>query len=231
MTPSRPAPKTAGNAAVRRDGGKGVAGRPVKKDAPKQITPANTGVKAASQASKLPRLLQQYRDQIVPALMTRYGYTNTLQAPRLEKIVVNMGVGEAASDAKVLDEALATLTTVTGQKPVTTRAKKAISNFHIRKNDVVGCRVTLRRHRMYEFFDRLVNAALPRIRDFRGVSPRSFDGQGNFTLGVHEQAIFPELEFDKVQHVLGMDVTFVVTARSVDESKELLVQLGMPFSK
>ena len=197
----------------------------------KAAAPVNTGVKASSQATQVPRLLQYFRDQVIPAMTQRFSYTNPFQVPRLSKIVINMGVGEAARDAKFLDEALMTLTTVTGQRPVTTRAKKAISNFHIREHDVVGCRVTLRRHRMYEFFDRLVNVALPRIRDFRGVSPRSFDGQGNFTLGVREQGIFPEIEFDRVQHVLGMDVTFVTTTASVDEAKELLTQLGMPFSK
>ena len=208
--------------------------QPSKKKQDKRVpaaAPIAPDAKASSQASQPPRLLVQFRDVITPAMMQRFGYTNPLQVPRLEKVVINMGVGEAAKDAKVLDEAILTLTTITGQKPATTRAKKAISNFHIRKNDVVGCRVTLRRHRMYEFIDRFVNAALPRIRDFRGVSPRSFDGQGNYTIGVHEQAIFPELEFDRIQHTLGMDVTFVTTAASVEASKELLTQLGMPFSK
>ena len=203
--------------------------RPPKKTAPS--APVNTGVKASAQAKAPPRLLTLYRDHVIPAMMKRFGYTNPLQVPRLDKIVINMGVGEAAHDAKILDEALATLTAVTGQKPVTTRAKKAISNFHIRRNDVVGCRVTLRKHRMYEFFDRFVNVALPRIRDFRGVSPRSFDQQGNYTLGIREQAIFPELEFDRIQHLLGMDITFVTTAAAVDASRELLTQLGMPFGK
>lgn len=185
---------------------------------------------SAAQAGQPPRLLAQYRSQVIPSMMKRFGLTNAMQVPRLEKIVINMGVGEAAHEAKVLDEALATLTVVTGQRPVTTRAKRAISNFHIRKNDVVGCRVTLRRHRMYEFLDRLVNVALPRIRDFRGVSAQSFDGQGNFTLGIREQAIFPEVEFDNIQRVLGMDITFVTSTSDVAASKELLVQLGMPFS-
>lgn len=190
-----------------------------------------TAAKSSSQAAAAPRLLQRYRDEIVPSMMKQFGYTNALEVPRLDKIVVNMGVGEAAREAKILDEALMALTLITGQKPAPTRAKKAVSNFHIRENDVVGCRVTLRRHRMYEFFDRLVNVALPRIRDFRGTPAQSFDQQGNYTLGVREQGIFPELEFDKIQHVLGMDVTFVTTARSVEGSRALLTQLGMPFTK
>ena len=206
-------------------------GKRADKPAKPAALPANTGVKASAQAGAPPRLLVQYRQGVMPAMMQRFGYTNPFQVPRLDKIVLNMGVGEAAKDAKALDEALLTLTTITGQKPVTTRAKKAISNFHIRKNDVVGCRVTLRKHRMYEFFDRFVNVALPRIRDFRGVSQKSFDGQGNYTVGVREQAIFPELEFDKIQHTLGMDITFVTSTESVETSRELLTQMGMPFAK
>jgi len=164
-------------------------------------------------------------------MMKRFHYTNPLQVPRLTKVVLNMGVGDAAHDAKVLEEAVTTLGQITGQKPLLTRAKKAISNFRIKRGDVVGCLVTLRRHRMYEFLDRFVSITLPRIRDFRGVSPRSFDQQGNYTLGVKEQAIFPEVEFDQVHHVLGMDITFVTTASSREEAQALLVHLGMPFGK
>ena len=177
-----------------------------------------------------PRLLDYYQTQVVPQLTTQFGYRNMYQVPRLTKIVVNMGAGEAAHDAKVLEEAQAHLTLITGQKPVVTRAKKAISNFHIKEGDAVGLKVTLRGHRMYEFLDRLVNVALPRIRDFRGVSPRGADRGGNYSLGLAEQAIFPEIDSDKVAKVLGMDITIVTTASKPEEALVLLRHLGMPFS-
>ena len=177
-----------------------------------------------------PRLLEFYQTQLVPQLTSAFGYANPYQVPRLQKIVVNMGAGEAAHDAKVLEEAQAHLATITGQKPVVTRAKKAISNFHIKRGDAVGLKVTLRGHRMYEFLDRLVSVALPRIRDFRGVSPRAVDRGGNYTLGLTEQGIFPEIDSDKIAKVLGMDITIVTSARKADETLALLRGLGMPFS-
>src|SRR4051812_4030391 len=175
------------------------------------------------------RLKEKYRKEVVPALMQAYKYGNPMQVPRLEKVVVNMGVGEASQNIKLLDAAVDEMTRVTGQKPVTTRAKKAISNFKIRENMPIGCMVTLRGDKMYEFLDRLMNVALPRIRDFRGVPTRSFDGQGNYTLGVKEQIIFPEIEYDKITRTQGMDICIVTTAASDEQGKALLKQLGMPF--
>lgn len=175
------------------------------------------------------RLLERYRKEVVPTLVKHFGYHNPLQAPCLLKIVVNVGAGEGAHDPKVIETVSKELAQITGQKPVVTKAKKAISNFKIKKGSSVGCCVTLRGKRMYEFLDRLVNVTLPRIRDFRGVSPNAFDGQGNFTLGLKEQTIFPEIEYDKVETVYGMDITLVIRCRSTEESRELLKLLGMPF--
>jgi large subunit ribosomal protein L5 len=178
-----------------------------------------------------PRLWELYRKQAVPALMKRFGYKSVMQVPRLEKISINIGVGQATQDPKLLDQAIKELETITGQKPAITRSKKAISNFKLREGLPIGCRVTLRRARMYEFLDRLINVALPRVRDFRGVSDKSFDGHGNYTLGIKEQIIFPEIDVDKVTRINGMDITFVTTAKTDMEAYELLKVLGLPFVK
>ncbi|MFB3897192.1 MAG: 50S ribosomal protein L5 [bacterium] len=179
---------------------------------------------------KVPRLKKIYGDKIIKELSTKFGYKNVMEAPRLMKIVVNMGVGEGSRDIKLLDAATHDLTQITGQKPVITRAKKSIANFKIRAGMPVGCKVTLRGNRMYEFFDRLVNIALPRIRDFRGVPPNSFDGRGSYTVGIREQVIFPEIDLDKVVRTQGMDITIVTSAKSDAEARELLRYLGMPFA-
>jgi large subunit ribosomal protein L5 len=184
---------------------------------------------APSEPPRPPRLRQVYREQVVPALMKRFGYGNQMQVPRLEKIVVNMGIGEAIGNPKLMDAAVEDLRKVTGQQPQVTRARKSIAHFKLRGGEAIGCRGTLRGARMYEFYDRFVNVALPRIRDFRGVSPRSFDGRGNYTMGLKEQINFPEIDYDSIVQMQGMDVTFVTTARTDEESKELLAQLNMPF--
>jgi large subunit ribosomal protein L5 len=176
-----------------------------------------------------PRMKERYFTTVVPALMKERGYTNPYQVPRLEKIVINMGVGEGRENAKVLDFATADLQLITGQKPVVTRAKKSIANFKLREGVPIGAKVTLRSARMYEFFDRLVNVALPRVRDFRGVPAKAFDGRGNYALGLREQLIFPEIVYDKVDKVRGMDVIIVTTARTDENAKALLAHLGMPF--
>jgi len=175
------------------------------------------------------RLYLRYKDEILPALMKRFEYENSLQAPKIEKISVNMGVGDGIKDAKLMDAAVEDLGTVTGQRPVITRAKKSVASFKLRKGMAIGCRVTLRGSRMYEFFDRLVNVAIPRIRDFRGLSPDSFDGHGNYTFGIKEQTVFPEIEYDKVVKIRGMDITLTTTAKTDEEAFELLKSLGMPF--
>ena len=184
----------------------------------------------ASEAPAMPRLLERYRTEIRGKLQTEFGYTNPMQVPRLEKIVINMGVGEAAADQKKLDAAVAELTVIAGQKPVKTVAKKAIAGFKIRKGLPIGCKVTLRRARMYEFFDRLVTIAMPRLRDFRGLSGKGFDGRGNFAMGLREQIIFPEIAYDKVEDVRGMDIVFVTTARTDAEAKALLRAFDLPFA-
>ncbi|MBQ7587250.1 MAG: 50S ribosomal protein L5 [Lachnospiraceae bacterium] len=172
-----------------------------------------------------------YKDQIVDGMMKKFGYKNVMEVPKLDKIVINMGVGEAKDNAKVLESAVKDLETITGQKAVITRAKNAVANFKIREGMAIGCKVTLRGERMYEFLDRLVNLALPRVRDFRGVNPNAFDGRGNYALGIKEQLIFPEIEYDKIDKVRGMDVICVTTARTDEEARELLTQFGMPFAK
>jgi len=178
------------------------------------------------------RLLKKYREEIIPGMMQRFGYSNQWQVPRLKKIVINMGRGgEAMSDRKILDTAMEELAMIAGQRPVMTRAKKSISNFKLRKGTPIGCKVTLRKKIMYEFFDRLVNVVLPRIRDFRGVSDFSFDKNGNFSLAVREQIVFPEIDFDKVTKINGMDISIVSSSRKKEEVKELLLRLGMPFKK
>jgi large subunit ribosomal protein L5 len=178
----------------------------------------------------VPRLLEQYRKNIVPELARKFGYKNVMQAPMLQKIVINMGVGAGAQDIKFVEQAMADMASIAGQKPVITRAKKSIANFKIRKGLPVGCKVTLRGNRMYEFLDRLLNVALPRIRDFRGVSPESFDHAGNYSLGIKEQSIFPEIDVDKVQKIQGMDVIINIRTKTKEESYELLKLFGMPFT-
>ncbi len=179
----------------------------------------------------LPRIREKYKKETVPALMKRFGYKNLMQAPRLEKMVINVGVGDALQNVKLLDAVSADLATIAGQKPVLRRAKKAISNFKLRAGMPIGCMVTLRKDMMYEFFDRLVNVAIPRIRDFRGISPNSFDGRGNYNLGIGEQIIFPEIDYDKVEKIKGMSITIVTTAKTDEEGFELLKNLGMPFKR
>jgi large subunit ribosomal protein L5 len=178
-----------------------------------------------------PRLAERYRKEIVPALMKRFGYKSVMQVPRLEKIAINRGVNGAVSDKKLIDIALDELTTITGQKAVSTLSKKDISNFKLRKAMPIGARVTLRGVKMYEFLDRFIATALPRVRDFRGVNDKSFDGRGNYTIGITEQIIFPEIDIDRVNRITGMDITFVTTANTNEEAYELLKELGMPFKK
>jgi len=175
------------------------------------------------------RLKEDYNKRVIPTLLKRHGYKNPMQVPRLEKIVINMGLGEATQDPKILDAAISDLATITGQKPTIRRAKKSIASFKLRAGTPIGCKVTLRGARMYEFFDRLVNFAIPRIRDFRGVSPKSFDGRGNYTLGISEQIVFPEIDYDKVTKIMGMDITLVTSAKSDELGLELLKEMGMPF--
>ncbi|MBW7477491.1 50S ribosomal protein L5 [Paenibacillus oenotherae] len=177
------------------------------------------------------RMKDRFLNEITPALMQKFNYTTVMQVPKVEKVVINIGVGEAVSNSKVLDVAVEELRLITGQKPVVTRAKKSIAGFKLRENMPIGVKVTLRGERMYYFLDKLFNVSLPRVRDFRGVSNKAFDGRGNYTLGLKEQLIFPEIEYDKVDKVRGMDVVIVTTAKTDEESRELLTQLGMPFTK
>lgn len=177
------------------------------------------------------RLKETYTNEIVPALTSKFGYKNIHQVPKIDKIVINMGVGEAKENAKVLDSAIADMQTIAGQKPVATKAKNSIANFKLREGQAIGCKVTLRGERMYEFLDRLINLSLPRVRDFRGVNPNAFDGRGNYALGIKEQLIFPEIEFDKVDKVRGMDIIIVTTANTDEEARELLTLFNMPFQK
>ena len=177
------------------------------------------------------RLKDLYYDEIVDALVKKFGYTNKMQVPKLDKIVLNMGIGEAKENAKILENAAKDMEIITGQKPVLTKAKNSVANFKIREGMPIGCKVTLRGEKMYEFLDRLVNLALPRVRDFRGVNPNSFDGRGNYALGLKEQYIFPEIEYDKIDKVRGMDIIFVTTANTDEEARELLKLFNMPFAK
>ena len=177
------------------------------------------------------RLQEKYKNEVVPSMIEKFNYSSIMQAPKLDKIVINMGVGDAVSNAKNLENAVEELTLIAGQKPVITTAKKSIAGFRLREGMPIGTKVTLRGERMYEFFDKLVSVSLPRVRDFRGISNRSFDGRGNYTLGIREQLIFPEIDFDKVSKVRGMDIVIVTTADSDEESLELLTQLGMKFQK
>ena len=177
------------------------------------------------------RLKEQYQNEIVDAMIKKFGYKNIMEVPKLDKVVINMGVGEAKDNAKLLDSAIADLEKITGQKAVVCRARKSVANFKLREGMAIGCKVTLRGEKMYEFVDRLVNLALPRVRDFRGVNPNAFDGRGNYALGIKEQLIFPEIEYDKVDKVRGMDIIVVTTAETDEEARELLAQFGMPFKK
>ena len=177
------------------------------------------------------RLKEQYQNEIVPAMTKKFGYKNIMEVPKLNKVVINMGVGEAKDNAKALDSAIADMEKITGQKAVVCKAKKSVANFKIREGMSIGCKTTLRGDKMYEFVDRLINLALPRVRDFRGVNPNAFDGRGNYALGIKEQFIFPEIEYDKIDKVRGMDVIFVTTAKTDEEARELLKQFNMPFKK
>jgi large subunit ribosomal protein L5 len=223
--PDKPQPRTPAGGkppqgAARPKGGKGAQ--------PAAAEPAP--VKRAVVSGQVPpRLRERFRTAVIPALMKERGYTNPFEVPRLEKIVINMGVGEGKENAKVLDFATADLGAIAGQKAVVTRAKKSIANFKLRENSPIGCKVTLRGPRMYEFLDRLVNVALPRVRDFKGVPPKAFDGRGNYALGLREQVIFPEISYDKVDKLRGMDIIMVTTAHSDEEAKALLTHLGLPF--
>lgn len=177
------------------------------------------------------RMKEMYLNEITPGMMQKFNYSSVMQVPRIEKVVINMGVGEAVGNSKVLDAAVADLEQITGQKPVITRAKKSIAGFKLREGMPIGAKVTLRGEKMFHFLDKLINVALPRVRDFRGVSNKSFDGRGNYTLGLREQLIFPEIDYDKIDKVRGMDIVIVTTAQSDEEARELLAQLGMPFVK
>ena len=177
------------------------------------------------------RLKEQYQNEIIDAMVKKFGYKNIMEVPKLDKVVINMGVGEAKDNAKVLESAISDMEKIAGQKAVVTRAKNSVANFKIREGMPIGCKVTLRGERMYEFVDRLVNLALPRVRDFRGVNPNAFDGRGNYALGIKEQLIFPEIEYDKIDKVRGMDVIFVTTAKTDEEARELLRLFNMPFAK
>jgi large subunit ribosomal protein L5 len=208
--------------------------KPKKAKAPKEAAesaPQEKGAKRAKAAkpAEPPRLRVRYAKEIVPALVKHFNYKNVMAVPKLEKIVINMGVGEAIANAKILDVAVDELGRISGQRPVITRAKKSIANFKLRQNMPIGAAVTLRGDRMFEFLDRLTSVVLPRVRDFRGVSTKSFDGRGNYTLGLRDQLIFPEISYEKVDKIRGMNVTIVTTARSDDEARELLRQFGMPF--
>ena len=209
-----------GQAPARPKGGKGAPA----------ADPAAPPAKRASVSGTVPpRMRERFRTAVVPALMKERGYGNPFQVPRLSKVVINMGVGEGKENAKVLDFATADRQAISGQKPIVTKAKKSIANFKLRENVPIGCKVTLRGPRMYEFLDRLVNVALPRVRDFKGVPPKGFDGRGNYNMGLKEQIIFPEIVYDKVDKVRGMDITMVTTARTDEEAKALLTHLGVPF--
>jgi large subunit ribosomal protein L5 len=213
-----------------------MAEKKTKKETEAKQPKASKKVKAekaapAPQVKIKTRLAENYKKEIVPNLMKKFGYKSIMQVPHLNKIVVNMGVGDAVSDPKILEEAVKELETITGQKPSIRKARKAISNFKLRQGVNIGAMVTLRRERMYEFLDRLVNIALPRVRDFRGLSDKSFDGRGNYSLGIKEQIIFPEINVDRIGKVLGMDITIVTTAQSDNEAYELLQSFGVPFRK
>ena len=211
------------------DSKQAVGGGKKKEKKGKEAGGPAAAVGEAEAPARVPRLKEHYEKSVLPELMKRFSFANPMQAPRLRKIVVNMGVGDALVNIKMLDAAVAELAQITGQRPSVRKAKKSIANFKLREGQPIGCMVTLRGARMYEFYDRLVNVALPRIRDFRGVPARSFDGRGNYTLGVTEQIIFPEINYDRVEKVRGMDITFVTSARNDEEGQELLRLMNMPF--
>jgi large subunit ribosomal protein L5 len=211
------------------DAKQAVGGGKKKEKKGKEAGGPAAAVGEAEAPARVPRLKEHYEKSVLPELMKRFSFANPMQAPRLRKIVVNMGVGDALVNIKMLDAAVAELAQITGQRPSVRKAKKSIANFKLREGQPIGCMVTLRGARMYEFYDRLVNVALPRIRDFRGVPARSFDGRGNYTLGVTEQIIFPEINYDRVEKVRGMDITFVTSARNDEEGQELLRLMNMPF--
>jgi large subunit ribosomal protein L5 len=223
--PAKPAAKAGGK------GGQPPGKAGAKPEKAKRAQPEQAAApKPKRPAEKVdPRMRQVYRKDIVPALMKRFGYKNPMQVPRLQKIVIKMGLGEAVANPKIIDTAVQEVTVIAGQRPVITRAKKSIATFKLRQGMPIGVMCTLRRERMWEFLDRLFNLSLPRVRDFRGTSPRGFDGAGNYTLGLREQIVFPEINFDKVERVKGMNITFVTTAETNEEAKELLSRLGMPF--
>ena len=223
-----PGGKAGGGQAGGRPGQAGARPKGGGKPAP-AAEPKAPGKRASVSGATPPRMRDRFRLTVVPALMKERGYGNPFQVPRLEKVVINMGVGEGKENPKILDFATADLQAIAGQRPVITRAKKSIANFKLRENVPIGCKVTLRGPRMYEFLDRLVNVALPRVRDFKGVPPKGFDGRGNYNMGLKEQIIFPEIVYDKVDKVRGMDITMVTTAGTDEEAKALLTQLGVPF--
>ena len=203
-----------------------------KKGSRKEKAPATIAAaqgKAAAKGDKPARLAETYKTTVVPALMKDFGFKNPMQVPKIEKIVVNMGLGEAINNNKLIEQGEEQMMAITGQKGVVTRSRKSIANFKLRENQAIGVMVTLRKHRMYEFYDRLVNVALPRVRDFKGVSTKSFDGKGNFTLGIREQIIFPEINYDKIEKIKGMNITIVTTAQNDEEGRALLKHMGMPF--
>jgi large subunit ribosomal protein L5 len=219
-----------GAAQPKKDAPRPAAGRgPQTKKADKSDAPTTPAGRPRPTGDTSPRLRDRFRTTVVPALMKERGYANSFQVPRVAKIVINMGVGEGRENAKALDFATADLQAITGQKPIVTRAKKSIANFKLREGAPIGAKVTLRGARMYEFLDRLLSIALPRVRDFKGVPPRGFDGRGNYALGLREQLIFPEIVYDKIDKVRGMDINIVTTARTDEEARALLAQLGMPF--
>ena len=223
-----PGGKAGGGSAGGRPGQAGARPKGGGKPAP-AAEPQGPGKRASVSGATPPRMRDRFRSTVVPAMMKERGYGNPFQVPRLEKVVINMGVGEGKENPKILDFATADLQAISGQKPIITRAKKSIANFKLRENVPIGCKVTLRGARMYEFLDRLVNVALPRVRDFKGVPPKGFDGRGNYNMGLKEQVIFPEIVYDKVDKVRGMDITVVTTARTDEEAKALLTHLGVPF--
>jgi len=209
------------------------AASPKKAPAAKKAPAKKEAPKAASKPSIADqnRVAKHYKEEVVPALVKKFGYTTPMQAPRFEKIVINIGVGDATQNSKALEDSVSELTAITGQHPVVTKAKKSIATFKLREGQAIGCKVTLRGVRMYEFYDKLVSIALPRVRDFRGVSKNAFDGHGNYTLGVKEQLIFPEIDYDKVSKIRGMDIVIVTTAETDEEAHELLSLMGMPFRR
>jgi len=191
---------------------------------------ASAGIQAALPAEYRPRMQKKYREEVIPALMKKFGYKSIMECPRLVKVCLNQGVKGSTSDKKMIDDAVNEMTLVTGQKAIPTMSKKDISNFKLRKNMPIGCRVTLRHIKMYEFLDRFISVSLPRVRDFKGISEKSFDGRGNYTMGITEQIIYPEINIDKITRISGMDVTFVTTAKTNEEAYELLKEMGMPFT-